>query len=89
MIPICFFTCKGDNMPFDASLDKELYKTEKDFGNTKIIVSVMSYNEGRPKIQLSRLNKSNDDWTFSKLGRLSVEEANEVFLMIQEAIKHC
>jgi hypothetical protein len=73
-------------MAFDKSLDKELYKKELEFEYGKIVVSVMCYNEGQKKIQLSRLNKNEqDDFIFSKLGRLTKDEA----VKVADAIKEC
>jgi hypothetical protein len=75
-------------MAYEKELDKELFKTEREFFNSKIVVSVMSYNEGTPKIQISRLNKNDDQWTFSKLGRLTSEESAALVEMIKEARDH-
>ena len=61
---------------FDKSLDKELFGEEVSFDTTKIRVSVMSYNEGVKKLQISRenLNPETGDWRWSKLGRMNKEE---------------
>lgn len=74
-------------MAFDPSLDKELNKKEKAFDDTKIIVSVMSYNGGKPKIQISRQNRNENGWIFSKLGRLTEEEAKALSQMLQEILE--
>lgn len=73
---------------FDKTLDKELFGEEAKFDATKIRVSVMSYNEGRSKLQLSRENLDLDsgDWRFSKLGRLTKEEAQAVLPLFEKAI---
>jgi hypothetical protein len=75
-------------MAFDTSLDKELFGEEVVFEITKIRVSVMSYNEGQKKLQISRvnLNTESGEWRFSKLGRLVKEEAEAIFPLIQKAI---
>ncbi len=75
-------------MAFDPKLDKELFKTEKNFETTKLIVSIRSYNEGLPKIQISRSNRTNDNWVFAKLGRLTKEEAEALSEMLKEAVSH-
>ncbi len=75
-------------MAFDPNLDKELFKTEKMFDATKLIVAIKSYNEGQAKIQISRNNLNEDRWVFSKLGRLTKEEAEAVRDMLDEALKH-
>jgi len=76
---------------FDKSLDKELFKKEAKFETTKISVSVMSYNEGRSKVQLARenLNPEDGEWRWSKLGRMTKDEAQAVLPLIEEAIKNC
>lgn len=73
-------------MPYDQSLDAELFKETKEFGNTRISVGVYSYNEGGKKLQLSRENKDqNEAWRFAKLGRLSKEEAQEIIPIMVKA----
>ena len=75
-------------MPYDATLDKEIKREEKDFGTTKIIVAVMSYNDGQPKVQISRQNRNDNGWIFAKLGRLTKDEAEAVYSMLETALKH-
>ena len=74
---------------FDSSLDKSLFEREADFETTKIKVEIRSYNEGQPKIQLSRenLDPESGNWKWSKLGRLRKEEAQKVQEFLEEAIK--
>lgn len=62
---------------FDKSLDKEIAKKVLNFDKTQVIVSIMCYNEGSHKIQLSRLVQDGEsgDWKFAKLGRLTKDEA--------------
>ena len=75
---------------FDKSLDKELFGEEIKFETTKLRVSIMSYNEGKAKLQLSRENLNNEsgDWIFAKLGRLSKDEAQAMLPILEKAIKH-
>ena len=77
-------------MAFDKSLDKELFSETVDFETTRIRVSVFSYNEGTPKLQLSRevLNQNTGDYIFAKLGRLVKEEVEAILPLIQKALKH-
>ncbi|MFT4313499.1 MAG: hypothetical protein ACMXYA_03745 [Candidatus Woesearchaeota archaeon] len=77
-------------MAFDKNLDKELFRKEVEFETSKIIVSVFSYNEGTPKLQLSRevQNPNTGDYSFAKLGRLFKEEVQAIQPVIQEAIEH-
>lgn len=52
-------------MPYDASLDKEIFKVTKEFGESRVTVGVFSYNNGEKKLQLSRENRDqNNDWSF-------------------------
>ena len=39
---------------FDKSLDKELFSEALDLGKSRITVAVFAYNNGTPKLQLSR-----------------------------------
>ncbi|MBN1385993.1 hypothetical protein JW968_03370 [Candidatus Woesearchaeota archaeon] len=75
-------------MAFDKNLDKELFGETIEFETTKLRVSVFSYNDGAPKLQVSRenLQPSNGEWRFSKLGRMTKEEAEKVVPVMQKAI---
>lgn len=77
-------------MAFDKSLDKEVFGETIEFEITRIRVSVFSYNNGTPKLQLSRENRNQEsaDWIFSKLGRLTKEETNQLIPIMQKAIQH-
>lgn len=49
----------------------------------------MSYNDGMPKVQISRQNQNEEGaWIFSKLGRLTKEEAVAISDMIREACQN-
>ncbi len=76
-------------MAFDKSLDKALFSESAEFETTKVTVSVMSYNEGTAKLQLSRenLNPESGDYRFAKLGRLFKEEAEAVIPLIKKALE--
>lgn len=76
-------------MAFDKSLDKELFSESADFQGTRITVSVFSYNDGMPKLQLSRENMSasTSEYQFSKLGRLTKQEIEAILPLIQKAIE--
>ncbi len=73
---------------FDKSLDVELFGEEVALETTKIRVSVMQYNEGQKKLQISRENLDNEsgDWRWSKLGRLTHEEAKAVVPAMTKAL---
>ena len=75
-------------MPYDASLDKECFKAAKEFEDTRVTVAVFSYNGGAKKLQLSRENRNaEDEWRFSKLGRLTKDEAKEVIPLMLKAVE--
>jgi hypothetical protein len=76
-------------MAFDKSLDKALFSESVEFEASKITVSVMSYNNGAAKLQLSRENRSQDsgEYRFAKLGRMFKDEADAVLPLIVKAIE--
>lgn len=76
-------------MPYDKTLDKAVFNESVEFETTKITVSVMTYNEGTPKLQLSRENRDQNsgEYRFSKLGRLFKEEAEAVLPLMQKALE--
>ena len=77
------------NMAFDKSLDKELFGETVEFETTKIRVSVYSYNDGTPKLQISRENRNleSGEWSFSKLGRLTKQEVEKIYPLIEKAMQ--
>lgn len=74
-------------MAFDKSLDKELFGETVEFETTRLRVSVFSYNDGTPKLQISRENRNmeTNDWTFSKMGRLVKAEVEAILPLIEKA----
>lgn len=77
-------------MAFDKNLDKEIFSKVIQFETSRIMVGVFSYNDGTPKLQISRENLDPRDgkYTFAKLGRMLKEEAVKVIPAMQEAVKH-
>ena len=74
-------------MPYDATLDKQVFTKSYENESTKVSVSVYSYNNGPKKLQLSRENRDAEgEWRFSKLGRMVKEEAEAIIPFMQEAI---
>jgi hypothetical protein len=74
-------------MPYDKSLDQELFSEDVEFERTKLKVGVFSYNSGARKLQISRENKNRDDeWRFAKLGRMAREEAEALLPLMQKAL---
>ena len=75
-------------MAFDKNLDKQLFAETKEFETTRITVGVFQYNEGEKKLQISRENRSQDnEWSFSKLGRMFKDEAEAVAPLITKALE--
>ncbi|MBI5881318.1 hypothetical protein HZB90_04265 [archaeon] len=74
---------------FDPNLDKEIWSESVTLGISKLKVSIMSYNDGAPKMQISRerLNQSGEG-TFAKLGRLTLDEVNSVMPLMEKAKEH-
>lgn len=73
-------------MPYDSSLDEQLFSKFWENDTGKIVVSVYSYNNGPRKMQIIREIKGRDgNFAFAKLGRLSREELQGILPLIQEA----
>jgi len=76
-------------MPYDKSLDVETFKEVKDMGETRITIGVFSYNNGAKKLQVTRENKNQTgEWRFTKLGRLTKEEAQEIIPVMMKAVEN-
>ncbi len=74
-------------MPYDSSLDKQLFVKSWEGDGTKINVSVYSYNNGPKKLQISRENLDAEGQPrFSKLGRLAKEEIQAILPFLEEAV---
>jgi hypothetical protein len=73
---------------FDKTLDVEVFGEEIAFETTKLRVSVMQYNEGQKKLQISRekLDNNSGDWKWSKLGRMTKEESEKVVPAMSKAL---
>jgi hypothetical protein len=75
-------------MPYDASLDECLFTKSYENERERLTVSVYSYNKGAKKLQITRENKDkNDEFRFTRLGRMSKEELLVVLPLVQEALK--
>ena len=75
-------------MPYDKSLDVEIFKEVKEFESTRIHVGVYSYNNGEKKLQITRENKSStDEWQFVKLGRVNKVELREIIPVMMKAVE--
>ena len=74
-------------MPYDASLDKQLFAKSHEIDGTKITVSIYSYNNGPKKLQISRENQDTEGgWRFSKLGRMTKDEFQAILPLLQESL---
>lgn len=74
-------------MPYDSSLDKQLFAKPWGTESDKIIVSVHSYKDGPKKLQIIREIKNREGKTnLVRLGRLSKEELQGILPLIQEAL---
>lgn len=75
-------------MPYDSSLDAQVFTRFWENESGKVVVSVYSYNNGPKKIQIVReIKDKNGEYAFAKLGRLTKEEAEGILPVIAEAIK--
>ena len=74
-------------MPYDASLDVSTFKEVLNFENTRVTVGVFSYNGAPKKLQIGRENMIDGNWNYTKLGRLSKDEAVAVAPILMKAIE--
>ena len=75
-------------MPYDKSLDVEIFKEVKEFDGTRVTVGVFSYNGGEKKMQVGRENQdSTGEWRFSKLGRMTKNEVQDVVPVMMKAVE--
>ena len=73
-------------MPYDASLDKEIFTKSHENDDGKITVSVHSYNNGPKKLQIVRENRDQEGAIrFAKLGRMTKDEVQAILPLVQEA----
>jgi hypothetical protein len=73
-------------MPYDASLDKQLFSKSYEDDDSKLTVSIYSYNGGIKKLQISRETKNAEgELRFAKLGRMTKEEFTAILPLLQEA----
>ncbi|MFA6349632.1 MAG: hypothetical protein WCY12_01725 [Candidatus Omnitrophota bacterium] len=74
-------------MPYDASLDEQLFAKSADTEAGRLTVSVYSYNNGVKKIQITRESKDQEgNFRFTKMGRLTKTEAQDVMRLMNEAL---
>lgn len=74
-------------MPYDKSLDEQVFSESFDTKNGRITVSVYSYNQGAKKLQITReARNAEGNYIIAKLGRLSKEELEAILPMFQKAL---
>ena len=75
-------------MPYEKSLDVELFKETKEFEDTRITIGIFSYNGNEKKLQVTRenLDASEGGWRFTKLGRLTKTEVKEIVPILMKAV---
>ena len=74
-------------MPYDSNLDECLFSKTYETEDSRVTVSIMSYNQGAKKLQLSRENRNaQGEFRFAKLGRLAKDEAEAILPFVQEAL---
>ena len=73
-------------MPYDAALDVASFKEMINFENTRVTVGVFSYNGAPKKLQITRENLIDGSWNFTKLGRMTKEEAQAILPIMVKAI---
>ena len=73
-------------MPYDSSLDEQLFARSFDTEGGRITVSVYSYNNGVKKLQIVRENRDPEGaFRFAKMGRLTKSEVEGILPLMQEA----
>ncbi|MBU4458095.1 MAG: hypothetical protein KJ902_05060 [Candidatus Omnitrophica bacterium] len=73
-------------MPYDSSLDEQVFSKAWETDAGRLTVSVYSYNKGQKKLQITRENRNAEGGLrFTKLGRMEKEEVEAILPLIQEA----
>jgi len=73
-------------MPYDGSLDEQVFSKAWETDAGRLTVSVYSYNKGQKKLQITRENRNVEGGLrFTKLGRMDKEEVVAILPLIQEA----
>ena len=76
-------------MPYESSLDKNIFSKSWEYERGKITVGIWTYNDGPKKLQITRENKDKEGvYRFTRLGRLFKEEIEGVLPLIQEAMNN-
>ena len=67
---------------YEPDKDKEVWVKKVDAERQTLMVQIMRYNNGEPKIQITRLSKDG----FNKLGRLTAMEVQQLIPVLNEAV---
>ena len=75
-------------MPYDKSLDEEIFSKTWETETMRLVVGVYSYSGGARKVQIRRELKAVQEGRsgFAKLGRLTKDEVEGILPLLQEAI---
>ena len=74
-------------MPYDPNLDEKIFSKPWESEDTRIVVTVYSYNKGQKKVKISRESvNAEGEYRFCKLGRLTKEELGGILPLLKEAI---
>lgn len=75
-------------MPYDKLLDVNFFnELAFDTDKTRINVSVWGYDGKEKKIQITRENIVDREWSFTKLGRMNKQEIESVLPIIIKAVE--
>ncbi len=75
-------------MAYDESKDKIIKSFSLDTEKDSLVMSLVSYNNGSPKLQITReFTKPNGDKSFGRMGRLTLEEVEFIRGNIEEVLK--
>lgn len=76
-------------MPYDKSLDAQVFLDAWENNDERVTVGVFSYNNGPKKLQLGReVKDAAGNTRFAKLGRLTKDEVTALLPLIQKALEH-
>ena len=76
-------------MAYDPNLDKYLFTKSWESESGRLTISVLSYNQGSKKLQITRQNiNTAGEVRFVKLGRLNKEEVESILPIIKEALNY-
>ena len=76
-------------MAYDKKLDRYFYSKSWENNFTRLSVSVLAYNKGKKRLQVTRQNINTEGQIRTvKLGRITKEEIESLLPLIAEAIEY-